>query len=567
MAPEGKKTTNKTTKKTPARKAAAKAVKGKSVTKTAAKNSTKKAAEKKGTKKTSAKNTAISRAETQIDCINPATGKNIGAVPVFSRDAIQSAVATARSAYVDWSALHFEERAELLLRARDRVLDRQEELLDLLIEETGKVRTDTVGELLAFCDTVGYYAKHGQRFIADEKIALHLLKNKRMKSVFSPRGLILNIAPWNFPLDLAINPTVPALLAGNVAIIKPSELTPKIALRAVEIMREGGLPKGVLQVVTGYGQTGADLIDHADFVTFTGSVETGRKVAVACAERLLPYTLELGGKDPFIVLEDADLGRASKGACWGAFVNSGQVCMSVERVYVVDSCYDEFVGRVVDVTNTLRQGGDGGYDQDIGSMTDPRQIATVEAHIADAVAKGAKVLTGGARNAALGGHYFSPTVLVDVDESMDILTDETFGPILPIRRVADADEAVALANNSRYGLNASIWTQNKDLGQVLARKLESGAVCINDCLISYEAIEAPYGGIKESGIGRRKGPGEIRKYCNQKTIMEDLFGLAREPIWFPYSKSTAGKMAAGLKVLYRRGVGQKLRAVRGLFGT
>jgi len=521
----------------------------------------------KSAKSTPAKKTSRRKAAPKhIECINPATGASLGRVPVFAPKAIDEAVASARSAYRDWRALTYDERAEYLLAGRDRILDKQDELVDLLVAETGKVRTDTLAELLAFCDTVGYYAKHGAQFIADRKLSLHLLKNKRAKSIYTPRGLVVNIAPWNFPFDLAINPAIPALMAGNVVIIKPSEITPRIAVRAVEVMREAGLPKDVLQVVTGFGATGARLIEHADFVTFTGSVATGRKVAVACAERLIPYTLELGGKDPFIVLEDADLRRASKGAVWGAFMNSGQVCMSVERAYVVDACYDEFVERVVTLTDKLRQGGDSGYDQDVGSMTDPRQIDIVQAHVDDAVAKGAKVLTGGERNDALKGHHFKPTVLVDVDESMDIINEETFGPVLPIRRVRDAEEALRLANDSRYGLNASVWSRDKTRAHFLAREIESGAVCINDCIVSYEAIEAPYGGIKESGIGRRKGPDEIRKYCNQKTVLEDIFGLAREPVWFPYSTGSGKAISKALSVLYRRGAGKKIQAVKGLLG-
>ena len=502
-----------------------------------------------------------------IECINPATGAKTGEVPVFSTQAVQAAVRDARSAYGAWRRLSFKERAELLLRGRDRILDHREELTELLIEETGKVHGDAAAEFLCFCDTVGYYGKHGPQFLADQKISLHLLKNKRVKSVYEPRGLVLNISPWNFPLDLAINPAVPALLAGNVVIIKPSELTPRIAVRLVELLREAGLPRGVLQVVTGFGETGAELCQHADFISFTGSVATGRKVAVAAAERLVPCTLELGGKDPFIVLEDADIDRAARGAVWGAFFNSGQVCMSVERAYVVEPVYQQFVDRVVELTKRLRQGIDPDWDKDVGSMTDPRQINIVEAHVSDAIDKGARILVGGERNESAGdGYFYKPTVLVDVDESMEIMNEETFGPVLPIRCVRDSEEALRLSNDSRYGLNASVWSKNAARAQSVARGLESGSVCINDCIVNYEAIEAPFGGVKNSGIGRRKGPDEIRKYCNQKTILEDVFGLKKEPVWFPYNRRGSETIANALNVLYRRGVASKAAAVKSLFG-
>lgn len=519
-----------------------------------------------GHKKRQRRGTPVPKLQS-IECINPATGEKTAEVPVFSPARIEAAVMDARAAFRTWRRLTFKERAELLLRGRDLILDKRDELIELMIEETGKVHVDAMADLLSFCDTVGYYCKHGARFLADEKLSLHLLKNKRVKSVYGPRGLVVNISPWNFPLDLALNPAITALLAGNVAIIKPSELTPRIAVAAAEALREAGLPKNVLQVVTGYGEAGAQLCQHADFICFTGSVETGRKVAIAAAERLVACTLELGGKDPFIVLEDADVDRASRGAVWGAFYNSGQVCMSVERVYAAEPVYDEFVDRVVNLTGRLRQGPDSEWDKDIGSMTDPRQIDIVEAHIADAVAKGARILTGGERNRDLPGYFFKPTVLVDVDETMDIMMSETFGPVMPIRKVKDAEEALQLANNSEYGLNASVWSKNKGRAASIARELESGAVCINDCIVSYSAVEAPYGGIKHSGLGRRKGPDEIRKYCHQKTVLEDILGLKREPVWYPYSRKTGQLLVNSLQLVFHRGVAPKLSAVRKILGV
>jgi succinate-semialdehyde dehydrogenase / glutarate-semialdehyde dehydrogenase len=493
-----------------------------------------------------------------IECYNPATSKIIAEIAATTPDEIDAAVSAAREAFQAWRRLGVEQRCEYLLEARDLLLDHRKELLDLLVAETGKALIDAQSELLTIFETIRFYTSKGPGLLADESVGLHLLKNKRVKIQYAPIGVVLNISPWNFPLDLSITPAIPALIAGNAVIIKPSEQTPLAVMRAVELMNEAGLPEGLLQVLPGFGDVGAALCDKADAITFTGSVSTGRKVAKAAAENLIPCTLELGGKDPAIVLDDADIERAANGVVWGAFFNSGQVCMSIERVYVHEAVYDDFVERVVDKTRQLRQGVPWDYEVDVGAMIDPNQKKIISDHISDAVDKGATVLTGGGPKEDVDGDFFEPTILVDVDHSMKIMRRETFGPVMPIMKVRSAFEAVQLANDTNFGLNSSVWTTDAGRARDLARQIEAGQVCINEVVASYVAIEAPYGGIKDSGIGRRKGADELRKFVHSKTVLEDILQLKSEPYWFPYGEAVGKGIDKAFGVLFRRGISKKL---------
>jgi acyl-CoA reductase-like NAD-dependent aldehyde dehydrogenase len=470
-----------------------------------------------------------------IEVHSPATLEKIGEVPINFPLEVRAAVGRGREAFRVWSAMNFNERAKVLLSVRDRLLAHAEELVELLCKENGKPRLEALVEITYVCDVLTFYSKQARRFLKPHRVTPHLLRNKKVTVHYQPRGVIGMITPWNFPLILTIGEAVPALAAGAAVVIKPSEWTPLIAMRGAEIMREAfttaGVPAGVLQIVNGYGETGGALVDEADMVAFTGSVRTGKIIAERAAKRLVPVSLELGGKDPMIVLRDADIERAANAAVWGAFTNSGQVCISVERVYVEDPIADEFTRRVVEKTRALRQGSDVNEAEarvDIGAMTFPNQVETVEDHINDAKARGAQVLTGGQRNPNLAGRYFEPTVLSNVDHSMKIMTEETFGPVLPIMRVRDEDEALRLANDSRYGLNASVFTRDKTKGERIAAEVEAGVTCVNDVIAGFGVTDAPSGGLKESGIGKRHGAEGIRRFCHQQVIVTDRFGMKRD---------------------------------------
>lgn len=492
------------------------------------------------------------RSASQIAVFNPATGQKIADVPIASVEEVQEAVGRARRAFALWRQLSVAERARYLYAARDWIVDHQDEILDTICAETGKPRTEAlVAEVFYCCDLLGFYAKNSERYLRDEIRSPHLLKNKRVYVIYQPLGVVGVISPWNYPLTLAMGDVVPALMAGNTVIVKPSEYTPLSGLLVSRILREVGVPQEVCQTLCGYGETGAALVDHCDGIAFTGSVATGKKVAERAAQRLIPVLLELGGKDPMIVLKDADIERAANACVWGALSNSGQMCMSVERVYVEAPIYEEFVRKVVEKVKSLRQGAEKSFGEvDVGSMTMPKQIEVVERHVRDAVEKGAQILIGGKRREEL---FYEPTVLVNVDHSMHIMKEETFGPVIPIMKVSSAQEALQLANDSIYGLAASVFTKNKEFGAQLARHIEAGNVCVNDCITNFAVLEAPYGGAKQSGLGRRHGEWGLRQFTWPQTVVIDRFGLKHEPFWYPYNERVARWVSRAIRVLYRRG--------------
>ncbi len=499
------------------------------------------------------------RKQDVIQVRNPATLELVAEIPAVDEAGVREAVARGREAQAVWAAMTFTERGRLLRRFRDAIVDHRDRLAEVIAAETGKPRADIYGgELMYVCDAIGFWAKNAAAYLADQKITPHLLKTKRVYSTYHPLGVVGIIGPWNFPFILTIGEALPALMAGNAVVIKPSEVTPRSAMVGAELAAEAGLPEHLLQVIPGYGETGSYLVDYADMICFTGSVETGRKVAERAARRLIPVTLELGGKDPMIVLRDADLDRAANGCVWGALFNAGQVCMSVERVYVEAPVYDAFVSKVVEKVRRLRQGLSH-QDVDIGPMTFPPQLEKVERHVQEARAKGATVLVGGRRNPNLPGLFYEPTVLTNVTHEMAIMREETFGPVIPIMKVADAEEALRLANDSPYGLTASIWTKDKERGQVLARRIEAGAVCVNDCLVNFAITEAPMGGVKHSGIGRRHGAEGIRKFCQQRTVVVDRLATKSEINWYPSSPRRTALFRRLLPLLYRSGWRNKLR--------
>ena len=493
---------------------------------------------------TAQSNGAPPAASAQIAVENPATGEVIGHVDDMGPEQIKAIVQRARRAQPAWEALGFEGRAEVMLELRHWFVQNRNRVIDLLVKENGKTREDALlAELFYVCDALGFWAKKAPSYLADERIKTHsiLLLGKRIVVRHRPYGVVGVIGPWNYPLTNSFGDCIPALMAGNAVVLKPSEITPLTNLMLADAALECGAPADVFQVTTGAGATGAALVEHVDMIHFTGSTRTGRKVALEAAQRLIPCSLELGGKDPMIVLRDADVDRAANMAVQWAMGNSGQICIAVERVYVEEPVYDEFVEKVVARTRELRQGPPGEPGQvDVGAMTFPPQVETVRSHVQDAVDKGAQVLVGG--KAADGpGQFFEPTVLTGVDHTMKIMTEETFGPALPIMKVRDADEAVRLANDTPYGLNSSVFSKDIAKGEHVARRLTAGNACVNDALMNYLALEAPFGGSNESGLGARHGAPGIRKYCATQTILVTRFGPKRELTMFP---NTAWKAKA-----------------------
>jgi acyl-CoA reductase-like NAD-dependent aldehyde dehydrogenase len=437
------------------------------------------------------------------------------------------------------------------------MLDNIERIVGVVVSESGKTHEDA--QMADFGYTVsalGFWAKEAPRYLADERVPSWnnpVAIGKKLVIRYAPIGVVGIIGPWNYPITNNFGDAIPALAAGNSVILKPSEITPLSSLLMEQMMVECGLPEGVFQVATGDGSTGAALIPLVDCVMFTGSSRTGKAVMKEAAERLIPCYLELGGKDPMIVCADADLRRAANAAAFYSMNNAGQVCISVERVYVEEPAYDEFVRMVSEEVRGLRQGEPGGPGTvDVGAVTFPPQLGVVQNHVDDAVAKGAKVLVGG-RARAERGRFFEPTVLVDVDHSMKIMQEETFGPTVPIMKVSDADEAVRLANDSEYGLQASVWTRDIARGEELARRIHAGVVCVNDAQVNYTALNLPMGGWKASGMGTRHGSAGIRKYTKTQSLLVTRRALKREPFMFPYKASRTMMLRRLFRVLYGRG--------------
>ncbi|MGD0775249.1 MAG: succinic semialdehyde dehydrogenase [Candidatus Solibacter sp.] len=450
----------------------------------------------------------------------PYTGATIGAIPAGTVADLDVAMQRARAAQTAWSKLAFSERGRIFLRFHDLLLERQNEVLDLIQWETGKARRHAFEEVLDTAIVTRYYARRAGRLLRPRrrKGALPLLT--RTREFKSPVGVVGLIVPWNYPLNLAVTDAVPALMAGNAAVIKPDVQSSFTALWAVDLLRQAGLPPEVFGVVTGEGPLlGPALGERADFVMFTGSTRTGRLVARQAAERLIPCSLELGGKNPMIVLADADVDAAVYGAIQGCFASAGQVCVSIERIYVHESIAEQFLGKLVERTCALKLGASLDYSMEMGSLTGERQLQRVEEHVADAVQKGAVLLAGGRRRPDLGPLFYEPTILTQVTEQMLLYAEETFGPVVAIYPFAGESEAVERANATRYGLNASVWTRDTARGARLAREIRAGNVNVNESYAAtWGSVDAPCGGWKESGMRARHGAEGILKFTKTQTV-------------------------------------------------
>jgi acyl-CoA reductase-like NAD-dependent aldehyde dehydrogenase len=483
---------------------------------------------------------------------SPATGEILYEIEVQNADDVAQAVERARKAQSSWAALPIGDRSRSLLRALDVLVEKQDEFTEVIQRESGKSRSDALGfEIFPACDSLAYYAKHAARMLRTEKKRLHGLTRftKKLRIVYKPLGVVGVIGTWHAPFLFSLNPAIQALVAGNAVLLKPSEIAPLSGRLVGDLFEAAGLPEGLLTVLLGDSETGAALVKaDVDRISFTGRHATGRKVAEVCARRLVPCTLGLSGKDPMIVCDDANLDAAAGGAIAGAFANTGQLCCGTERVYVVEEVADAFTQKVVERASRLRQGDHGEFD--VGSLFCQTQLEVVEDHVRDAVARGAKVLVGGRRNPDFDGLYFEPTVLVDVTDEMKIMREDTFGPVLPIMRVRDEEEAIARANDTSYGLSANVWTRDTEKGFELAQRIDSGSVCVNDVAVTYAVAEAPFGGRKQSGIGQFNGENGLKSYCVAQPVVIDRFGGRHAARTYPRSFKKDAALQRLIRFLY-----------------
>jgi succinate-semialdehyde dehydrogenase / glutarate-semialdehyde dehydrogenase len=464
---------------------------------------------------------------TQIDVRNPVSGEVIGSIPVHSEEIVRSAVASARAAQPAWEARGAKERAYIMRAFGDLLWTRRTEAMRLIRQETGKNDTGAFAEVYGIT-TQAYWLFHNTpRVLRSQRRPALIPLIQYAKVHFKAHGVVGCITPWNYPLYNGFTDLIPALAAGNTVVMKPSELSPFTARFVIDLLHEAGVPKDALQIVTGEGSTGTALIDYVDYVSFTGSTATGRKVAERAAKHLIQYTLELGGKDALLVLDDANLDLAASGTIRSALENCGQACVSTERVYVTAPIYDQYLERIEHYSRQLNIGSGDGFNVDVGSMTNERELKRAEAHVNDAVAKGAKLLSGGKRRPDIGPLFFEPAVLTDVTHEMDVMREETFGPVVAIMKVKDADEAVRMANDSEYGLSGGVFTNSLKRGEEIAKMLQSGDIGVNRTYAVAGSHALPWGGRKHSGVGRRGGPEGLLRYTQPQSVLVDtMLGAA-----------------------------------------
>jgi acyl-CoA reductase-like NAD-dependent aldehyde dehydrogenase len=506
--------------------------------------------------------TDVHVAARKVSSVNPATGEVLREFESASETQVQTAVARARAVQAAWAELGVRRRIAVIREFQNRLLARKSEIAAAITREAGKPLAEALTtEVLVVLDAARFLIDHAWGLLRDEPVSHGNLatKLKSGRLVREPHGVVGIISPWNYPFSIPATETLAALVAGNAVVLKPSELTPLVALELASLLHAAGLPEAVFQVVVGEGAAGAALV-HApiDKLVFTGSVATGKRIAAAAAERLLPVVLELGGKDPMLVLDDADLDVASSAAVWGAFVNAGQACLSVERCYVHRSLYPRFVEACAEKARKLRVGNGMESSTDVGPMIHERQLRIVEAHVEDAKACGARVLVGGARLRELGANFYALTVLADVTNGMRIMREETFGPVLPVMAFDSDEEAVRLANDSEYGLAASVWTRNSARGERLARRIHAGTVMVNDVLSCFGISEAPHGGVKASGIGRTHGSFGLAEMVRIKYLDTDRMPGMKKVWWYGYGESFTRQMEGFLDMQFARGLGARL---------
>ncbi len=495
--------------------------------------------------------------------VNPATGEVLLELECATEVEVHAAVARGRVAQGPWQELGARKRIAFLRRFQNLLHERKSEVARLITREAGKPYVEALlTEVLVVLDTARFLIKNAHSLLREERVPHGNLamKTKAGWILREPYGVVGIISPWNYPFSIPATESLAALVAGNAVLVKPSEFTSMAALELASLLHKAGVPRDVFQVMVGDGATGSALINAGiDKLVFTGSVPTGKRIAQAAAARLLPVVLELGGKDPMIVLDDADVEVASSGAVWGAFVNAGQACLSVERCYVHQRLYQPFIEACVRKTKQLRVGNGINPETDVGPMIHERQLKFVEAQVEEARARGARVLAGGTRLPNFGSNFYAPTVLADVTHEMRIMREETFGPVLPVMAFDSDEEGIRLANDSDYGLAASIWTLNHRRGEALARRIHAGTVMMNDALSCFGISEAPHGGAKSSGLGRTHGRFGLEEMVQLKYLDSDRLPGVKKVWWYGYGEPFARQMEASLDLQFAREPGQRLR--------
>ncbi len=500
------------------------------------------------------------------DSLNPATLELVGKACMASSRECQAAIQAAKEAYPSWKAFSVSEKQKIYAAAKKILLQKAEEAAHLITVEKGSPYAESYSsEIFAALGALDYYARKLKSLLRPHPVkhTVSLFFNKKSFFRFEPLGPTLIISPWNFPFLIAMYDVLSALSAGNTVILRPSSSTPLTGLLMGEILTEAGLPPGVLNIINCKIPQAEEMIAHPDVKTvmFTGSVSTGKRIMELASRNLTNLVLELGGKDPMVVFADADIERAARGAVWAGFMNCGQSCGSVERVYVAEEIADTFIRRVVELAKKIRVGNPLDPSVEMGPMANLSQLKTVRDHIQDAREKGAKILCGSKNSTGLPGYFINPTVLSDVNHTMKIMTEETFGPIIPIMTFSEPKEAIAMANDSSLGLTASVWTRSKKVASLMAEQIETGSVTINDHMFSFIEPAAIWGGIKQTGMGRSHGPFGLQELVNIKFVSFDFLKRKKQLWWFPYDPALMSLLNKSAILFHHSRIKAKLRAL------
>ena len=505
------------------------------------------------------------QAQTAIPCFNPANGEKLGEVTVDTPEAVKAAVERARVAQKAWAKSTFKQRRAVLTHISNYILEHTDELCEFIVKDAGKTYENALlGEVMPICNKISWLKKHGEKHLKPEKVGSGILMHKKGRIDYVPLGVVGCIIPWNYPLQNIISSLTAPLMAGNAVILKPSEQVAFSSDKFIEITNQAlekeGFSKDTVQIVQGYGDTGAALISsRVDKILFIGSVNNGRRIIEASAQHVTPVVMELGGKDPLIVCDDAHLEKAVHSAIGGCFINLGQNCVASERIIVMEPMYDAFCQRVGEIANNLRQGvAERGGNVDVGSLTSPIQVDIVERLVNDAIEKGATVIAGGKRPEG-DGCFYPPTILTDLTDEMDIVSTEVFGPVMLVFKVKDEASAIAMANSSELGLQSSVITHDRARGERIAQAIESGGVCINDFGLCYVNQDLPFGGTKYSGYGVMNGRDGLRAYTTPKAILADRFPLEIPPELFPVGPKDYDSAKASMRLLFGSGIGYKFK--------